>query len=109
MKRLLAASAFALGWVLPGLVNAVAETRHDRYQRQLLAEALQGADRTLCAGVGAVGTAAYNMCHVTRLFVRDINRGQVQGFPPATNTRYARSSAEADLIYDEMIRQLGPG
>lgn len=101
--------ALALASSIGVAVSAYAQNgaQHVAYQNALLARALPASDKALCdAKAGASGTADYDACRVTRLFISDINAGRDQGFPPMTDIKYA-SKAETNLILDRMTKYGG--
>lgn len=95
---------FALVLTLGAAGSAAAEDPPDVvYQKALLARPLADADKAICDGkAGAGNVDAYGACHVTRLFLSDINAGREKGFPPLADIRYAVDKAEKGKIMDRM-------
>lgn len=95
---------FVFSLVLGAAQHAAAEDHPDVvYQKALLARSLPDADRAICDEKGAADkTVSRDGCHVTRLFISDINAGREKGFPPMTDIKFAVSKAEKDKIMDRM-------
>ena len=98
-----------LGAVLLGPVSSSAADadRHRRYQDTLLSRNLGPVDKAWCdQKAGRDNQAEYNKCHVTRLFVYDIEKKQTQGFPRGADYKYLRDKTEKDKIIDRMLEEV---
>lgn len=102
MKTMIAVFAFTVS--LGSAQYAAAQGQSDvAYQNALLTRQLSPADKLVCESkAGAAGTAAYDACRVTRLFVSDIAAGQDKGFPPMADIKYAVDKVEKGKIMDRM-------
>ena len=108
MKKWIATVSLGAALLGPGLGFAADADRHRRYQDALLRRNLGPADKAWCdQKAGRDNRAEYNKCHVTRLFLYDIEKKQTQGFPPLADYKYLRDKAEKDKIIDQMLEEVG--
>lgn len=89
---------------LPLLSAAVRAEENPRvaYQKALLARVLSPEDKAFCDGqVGPrseENVAAYDQCHVTRLFVSDLaNNKETPGIPPMLKGAYVKKAEVAKV------------